>query len=244
MRFWRPHLDHPSPNYGDRRGVDLPDMIVLHYTAMESAEAALGRLSDPAAEVSCHYLIDLDGTRSKLVRPRHRAWHAGVSSWGGVQDVNSHSIGIELVNPGDGLDYCPFPEPQMAQLEALLIYLLKRFSIPPERVVGHACVAPGRKIDPGPKFDWRRLAEQDLSVWLDPDEAIPRDGPAPDATRFQEAARQFGYFVPDDGLWGAETMAVWDAFTRRFLPQNHGTHLSLAAIRHLERLAARWPNQL
>lgn len=244
MPFWRRHLDRPSPNFGDRRGVHSPDMIVLHYTGMTTAEAALDRLCDPDAEVSCHYLIDLDGARSKLVRPRHRAWHAGVSCWGGVQDVNSHSIGVELVNPGDGPDYCPFPEPQMAQLEALLVYLVTRFSIRPERVVGHACVAPGRKIDPGPKFDWRRLAEQDLSVWLDLDPADPENAAAPDAARFQRAARRFGYFVPDDGDWGAETRAVWQSFVMRFLPQLHDQPPSGAAIRHLERLAATWPSQL
>ncbi|MEM0944549.1 MAG: N-acetylmuramoyl-L-alanine amidase, partial [Pseudomonadota bacterium] len=128
-------------------------MVVLHYTGMESAAAAIARLADPDAEVSAHYVIDQDGTRTKMVRPHHRAWHAGVSRWGEVADVNSHSIGIELVNPGDQ----PYPEAQMATLEALLGHLLARFSIQPERVVGHACVAPGRKIDPGPKFDWRRL---------------------------------------------------------------------------------------
>ncbi|MEM1275412.1 MAG: N-acetylmuramoyl-L-alanine amidase [Pseudomonadota bacterium] len=242
---WMPKaLDHPSPNFGERRGVDRPDMIVLHYTAMESAEAALARLSDPEAEVSCHYLIDLDGARSKLVRPRHRAWHAGVSCWGGVQDVNSHSIGIELVNRGAGPDYAPFPEAQIAQLEALLLHLMGRFSIPAERVVGHACVAPGRKIDPGPKFDWRRLALSGASIWLDPEEAIPAQSPLPDAARFQEAARKFGYFTPDGGQWCAETRAVWAAFAMRFLPQIHRGDPSAAATRHLERLAERWPSQL
>ncbi|MEM8792461.1 MAG: N-acetylmuramoyl-L-alanine amidase [Pseudomonadota bacterium] len=243
MRFFRRHLDHPSPNFGSRRGVNWPDMIVLHYTGMETAAAALERLCDSEAEVSCHYLIDLDGARAKLVRPRHRAWHAGLSSWGGVQDVNSHSIGIELVNRGAGPDYAPFPEAQMAHLEALLAYLMLRFSIPPERVVGHACIAPGRKTDPGPKFDWRRLAARNLSVWLDPEEGGADDS-EPDAHRFQTAARRFGYFTPDSDAWCPETLAVWQAFAMRFLPQKSGGAPCGPGTRLMERLAERWPCQM
>ncbi|MEM0922700.1 MAG: N-acetylmuramoyl-L-alanine amidase [Pseudomonadota bacterium] len=243
--IWRSrHLDHPSPNYGERRGVTQPDMVVLHYTGMASAEAAIARLCDPEAEVSAHYLIDQDGRRVKLVRPRHRAWHAGVSSWGGVQDVNSHSIGIELVNPGIGGPYTPFPEPQMAQLEALLAHLIERFKIPPERVVGHACVAPGRKQDPGGKFDWRRLARRGLAVWRDPvAEAAEAEAPA-SAARFQRAARRFGYLCPDGESWCAGTLAVWQAFRMRFLPQLGEAAPDAAAVAHLESLAETWPCQL
>ncbi|MEM9737457.1 MAG: N-acetylmuramoyl-L-alanine amidase, partial [Pseudomonadota bacterium] len=174
--------------------------------------------------------------RTKMVRPRHRAWHAGVSRWGAIADVNSHSIGIELVNPGDQ----PYPEAQMATLEALLGHLLARFSIPPERVVGHACVAPGRKIDPGPKLDWRRLARQGLAVWLDPGRATSPAGEA-NAPAFKAAARRFGYGVGGSGVWDAETLAVWQAFTARFLPSLAGAAPSAPGVTHLEALAARWP---
>lgn len=243
MPFWRKHLDHPSPNFGERRGVQTPDMIVIHYTGMTTAEAAIDRLCDPEAEVSAHYLIDLDGARTKMVRPRHRAWHAGVSCWGGVHDVNSHSVGIELVNPGGGPAYCPFPEPQMVHLEALLDYLMSRFRIAPERVVGHACIAPQRKQDPGPKFDWRRLSLGGRAIWLDPPEAGGSESgeSAADAARFQAAARRFGFLVPDNGQWCTETLAVWRAFSARFFPHCGAPAPFARGVTHLEHLAARWP---
>ncbi|MBY8974956.1 N-acetylmuramoyl-L-alanine amidase [Rhodobacteraceae bacterium NNCM2] len=243
MAWWDFHVERPSPNFGGRRGVQNPDMIVIHYTGMKTAADALDRLCDPEAEVSAHFMIDLDGTRTKLVRPRYRAWHAGVSSWGGVHDVNSHSIGIELVNPGHGADYAPFPEAQMAHLDALLAHLMRRFAIRPERVVGHACIAPGRKVDPGEKFDWRRLAQQGLSIWIDPEVPAPADGPA-DAARFQRAARRFGYFVPDNEEWCTETLAVWGAFRDRFYHLCPRGGPTPGGVAHLEKLAERWPCHL
>ncbi len=152
-----------SPNH-DARRLGPPDMVVIHYTGMKTAEAARERLCDPAAKVSAHWLIDLDGRAEQLVDEGRRAWHAGVSSWGGESDVNSRSIGIELVNLGHEHGYHPFPEPQMRALEALLRAILARWPVRPENVVGHEEVAPGRKIDPGPKFDWARLARQGLAA--------------------------------------------------------------------------------
>ena len=153
----------PSPNHGARL-LGPPDMIVIHYTGMDSCAAARARLCDPAAEVSAHYLIDLDGAVEQLVDEARRAWHAGVSDWRGETDVNSRSIGIEMVNRGHGPDYHPFPEPQMAALEALIGDIRARWTIPLENIVGHEDVAPGRKIDPGPKFDWVRLIRQNLAA--------------------------------------------------------------------------------
>lgn len=150
-----------SPNFGERRGGAGPDLVVIHYTAMPTCAAARDRLCDPAAEVSAHYLISEAGAVEALVPEAARAWHAGAGAWGAVSDVNSRSIGIELANPGDA----PFPEPQMAALERLLAGIMARWSIPPERVIGHSDMAPGRKCDPGPRFDWRRLARAGLSVW-------------------------------------------------------------------------------
>lgn len=231
-------VDRPSPNFTARRGDARPDMVVLHYTGMTSTEEAVARLCDPAAEVSAHYLIDADGTVTRLVAEDMRSWHAGVAAWGGTTDVNSHAIGIELANPGHEAGYPPFPEPQMAALEGLLGRLIARWSIRPERVLGHGCVAPGRKIDPGEKFDWRRLARQDMAVWLDREAVDP--GPA-DAARFQHAARRFGYAVPEGEQWCPATLAVWRAFAMRFLPMHASERPRADGVMLLERLAQRWP---
>jgi len=228
----------PSPNFGPRRGGAEPDMVVLHYTGMDTAEGAIDRLCDPASEVSAHYLINLDGRVVRIVAETLRAWHAGAASWGGVTDINSCSIGIEIVNPGHALGYPPFPESQMSALERLLAEILERHAIAPQRVVGHACVAPGRKCDPGEKFDWRRLARRGLSVWLDP---TPGEAGEAEAARFQAAARCFGYEVPDSGEWCGLTRAVWRAFLVRFMPSDADGSPNPAGIEHLERLAAHWP---
>ena len=220
-------------------------MVVLHYTAMQSARAAADRLCDPAAQVSAHYLVAADGAVLALVPEELRAWHAGVSGWGGIGDVNSHSIGIELDNAGPDTRFPPFAQPQMGALEILLAGIMARWSIPAERVVGHACVAPGRKIDPGGKFDWRRLARRGLSVWLDDPVGAARPGtedagPA-GAARFRAAARRFGYPVDEGEGWTEALHAVWNSFVLRFRPHDAGAAPNVAGIIHLEALAARWP---
>lgn len=153
----------PSPNHGERRGTNAPDMIVLHYTGMADTAAARARLCDPAAEVSAHWLVLEDGRTEALVPEDRRAWHAGAGSWCGRSDVNSHSIGVEIANPGDR----PFAAAQMDSLERLLARILARWSIPPQRVIAHSDLAPDRKTDPGPRFDWRRLARGGLAFWAD-----------------------------------------------------------------------------
>ena len=153
-------MTYPSPNFGERRGGVPPSLIVIHYTAI-SCDAARARLCDPQAEVSAHWLISETGVAEALVDERHRAWHAGAGRWAGLDDINSHSIGIELANDGSQ----PFPEPQMLALETLLRGIMARWSISPHRVIGHSDMAPTRKSDPGRHFDWRRLALQGLSVW-------------------------------------------------------------------------------
>ena len=232
--------DTPSPNFGPRRGGVLPDMVVLHYTAMATAEAAAARLCDPQAEVSAHYLIGLDGRVQRLVAEERRAWHAGASCWGRVRDVNSRSIGIELANRGRGPCYHPFPEPQMAALEALLAAIVGRWSIAPERVVGHACVAPGRKTDPGEKFDWRRLARRGLSIWQAP---LADSRPA-EALAFQRAAQRFGYEVAATGEWDAASLAVWHAFAMRFRPADAAASPDRGGLAQLETLARDHPAAL
>ena len=157
----------PSPNF-DARPPEMPvDMLVLHYTGMRSAAAARKQLCDPTAKVSAHYLIDLDGRVDLLVDESWRAWHAGVSYWRGQTDINARSIGIELVNPGHEHGYRPFSSRQMAALLELAQDILARHPIPPRNVVGHADIAPTRKLDPGELFDWRGLARAGVGLWPD-----------------------------------------------------------------------------
>ncbi|HET9067832.1 MAG TPA: N-acetylmuramoyl-L-alanine amidase [Amaricoccus sp.] len=187
-------LERSSPNFGPRRDGLRPELVVLHHTAMLTAEAALERLCDPAAEVSAHYLIAEDGRVWRLVAEAERAWHAGAGSWGGRGDVNSRSIGIELANAGPLYGFPPFAEPQMAALERLLDGVMARWAIPPEGVIAHSDMAPERKFDPGPKFDWRRLARSGRAVW--PGEAADLGG----WEAFRGAAAAAGYAAPD-GDW-------------------------------------------
>ncbi|TVR48169.1 MAG: N-acetylmuramoyl-L-alanine amidase [Rhodobacteraceae bacterium] len=135
-------------------------MIVLHYTGMRGLADALARLCDMSAQVSAHYLICPQGRILQLVADEMRAWHAGAGSWTGLGDINSRSIGIELVNSGAQ----PFPEPQMRALDSLLPVLMARHGIAPRDVIGHSDMAPERKDDPGPRFDWPRLARQALAL--------------------------------------------------------------------------------
>lgn len=198
----------PSPNFGARRGGVLPSLIVIHYTAMESCAAARARLCDPQAEVSAHWLISRHGVAEQLVDESQRAWHAGAGAWAGMTDVNSHSIGIELDNRGAE----PFAAPQMDALDRLLQDIMTRWSIAPHRVIGHSDMAPARKSDPGPHFDWRRLARQGLSVW--PDGAADLAAGA-SALDFVSSACRFGYpDLPPETLLGA--------FRLRFRPGASG----------------------
>ena len=210
-----------SPNHGPRRGGARPDLVVIHYTAMATAAEARARLCDPAAEVSAHWLIDEAGRAEALVPEALRAWHAGAGAWGAVSDVNSRSIGIELANPGDR----PFAAAQMAALEGLLAGILGRWAIPPERVIGHADMAPARKADPGPRFDWRRLARAGLSVW-------PGTG-GDAAADFTASARRFGYPQAAPDL----LLAV---FRARFRPWAAGPETA-ADRAALDDLARRFP---
>ncbi len=167
----RPSTNFPSPNFDDRPSASPIDMLVVHYTGMESAEAALERLCDAQAKVSAHYVIGEDGAVTALVDEAARAWHAGESFWRGETDINGRSIGIELVNPGHEFGYRDFPEAQMAALEELASGILARHPIPARNVVGHSDVAPARKTDPGERFGWTRLAAAGIGLW--PGEAEP-----------------------------------------------------------------------
>ena len=170
----------PSPNFDERR----PDLVVIHHTSSDSQQQALRTLTSPARKVSAHYLIGRDGQILQLVDERARAWHAGLSHWGGSTDVNSSSIGIELDNNGDE----PFADAQIDALLVLLADLRTRYRLPAANFIGHADVAPARKADPSAWFPWRRLAEQGFGLWCDP----PRP-PAPEGFDLALALNALGY---------------------------------------------------
>lgn len=195
----------PSPNFGERR----PNFVILHHTTDDDADTALHTLTTSFSQVSAHYLIGRDGKIYYLVDEKMRAWHAGDSYWGGNRDLNSSSIGIELDNNGNE----PFAEPQIATLIDLLKDILGRWNIPPENVLAHGDVAPGRKVDPSRWFPWKRLADAGVSVWCDPPYEVVN--PAVDDATLLTG---LGYDV------SRLPMAV-GAFKRRFAPGD--TALSL-----------------
>ncbi len=198
----------PSPNFGERT---LPiSMLVLHYTGMQNGPAAIDWLANPASQVSAHYVAAEDGQLVYMVREEQRAQHAGKSHWRGITDVNSASIGIEIVNPGHEWGYRPFPEEQMDAVSLLVAEIVRTYGIEPRNVVGHSDVAPARKQDPGELFDWGRLAKRGL--------AVPRPvknlvDPGWGDAAFLLALHRYGYGI-DDGP------AAVVAFQRRFRPEN------------------------
>lgn len=200
-------IECPSPNFNDRA---LPvSMLVLHYTGMVDAASAIRRLSDPEAKVSCHYLVAEDGQVVRMVEEVKRAWHAGKASWRGITDVNSASIGIEIVNPGHEFGYRPFPEAQMSALIPLVADIVARHHIRPANVVGHSDVAPARKDDPGELFDWEALARLRLAV---PRPTRNLADPHWSDGGFLLALERYGYDVADG-------KAATIAFQRRFRPE-------------------------
>lgn len=220
-------VDRPSPNFNDRPGGRAPDMLVLHYTGMETATAALDRLCDPAAQVSAHYTVDEDGTVYRHVAEDKRAWHAGVACWRGERDVNGASVGIEIVNPGHEFGYRPFPKAQMAAVLDLCGGVLARHPIPARNVVGHSDVAPARKTDPGELFDWAWLAANGVGLWPEsqPGNQPPSSGlligPGQSGgavVDLQIALDAFGYEIEGTGLFDAATETVVSAFQRHFRP--------------------------
>jgi N-acetylmuramoyl-L-alanine amidase len=200
-----------SPNHERRGEPSRIDMLVLHYTGMHSAAEALDRLCDRVARVSAHYVVEEDGAIWRLVPEPLRAFHAGRSCWEGERDLNTTSIGIEIVNPGHEWGYRAFPDEQMAAVESLCGDILSRHPIPPHRVVGHSDIAPDRKTDPGELFDWPRLARAGIGIWPEP---RPRDAPMPvDNVRATEDLAAIGYCSTQVA---AEPAIA--AFQRRFRP--------------------------
>ncbi len=210
----------PSPNFNERAGP--PDILLLHYTGMQSGEAAIARLRDPEAKVSSHYVVEEDGRIFTLVAEERRAWHAGVSFWKGERDINGRSIGIEIVNPGHEFGYRPFPDAQIAAVIALADDIRTRWMIADGDIIGHSDVAPSRKIDPGELFPWKTLAEAGHGLWVEPDPApgapLTEGAEGAGVFAFQAGLTRLGYECPPSGQFDAATTTVVTAFQRHWRP--------------------------
>lgn len=211
----------PSPNFDVRK--TPPDMIVLHYTGMQTGEAALARLRDPEAKVSSHYVVEEDGRVFTLVAEERRAWHAGVSSWKGERDINGRSVGVEIVNPGHEFGYRPFPEAQIAAVIELVAEIRTRWTIEDGAIVGHSDVAPNRKQDPGELFPWKRLAQAGHGLWAEPAAApgqpISEGETGAAVFALQAGFTRLGYDCAPSGTFDAHTTAVVTAFQRHWRPE-------------------------
>lgn len=212
-----------SPNFGPRRDDARADMILIHYTGMQSGKAAQAWLCNGTSNVSSHYLVHEDGAIVQMVRERDRAWHAGKSSWRAETDINSHSIGIEIVNPGHTLDYPDFADVQIEAVIRLCRGIMSRHAIFPERVLAHSDVAPGRKIDPGEKFPWARLHRCGVGHWVapvlvGPGECLVFGDCGEVVERLQSMLAFYGYGVVITGFYDAGTKTVVEAFQRHFRP--------------------------
>jgi N-acetylmuramoyl-L-alanine amidase len=213
----------PSANLSERRSDMRPDMLILHYTGMPSCEDAIRCLASPLSGVSCHYVVAEDGAITQMAPEAYRAWHAGVSHWQGIEDINSCSIGIEIHNPGHDGGYPDFPDGQMAAVEALCLDIVARHLIAGARVLAHSDVAPRRKIDPGEKFDWARLARAGVGHWVEPARISAGEsldlGAGGDSVRtLQQALRRYGYGIDPTAIFDEHTKIVVSAFQRHFRP--------------------------
>ncbi|MCA8901351.1 MAG: N-acetylmuramoyl-L-alanine amidase [Hyphomonas sp.] len=236
----------PSPNHDARR--QRLDMLVLHYTGMETGEAALARMCDPEAKVSAHYMVWEDGRITQLVEESRRAWHAGVATWQGEEDLNSRSIGIEIVNGGHDVPLAegslpPYPDAQIDAVIELCHAIVARHEIPQARIVAHSDIAPARKVDPGEHFPWARLSEAGIGLYPEADEdaagpsLLPGDtGEAVEA--LQSALAAIGYGLTINGDFDEATGQAIAAFQRRFLPTRLGRHGDAVTCAHVRKVAA------
>ena len=216
--------DAPSPNFDARRA--LPDMLVLHYTGMKSAKAAVARLRDPEARVSAHYVVDEDGAILRLVAEERRAWHAGQGGWQGETDCNAASIGIEIVNPGHEFGYRDFPEVQIDAVISLVSDIRTRWTIPDARIIGHSDLAPERKQDPGERFPWKRLASVGHGLWFEPAAertaalgvplAVGDEGLG--VVVLRAGLHRLGYALTPGGDYDEATRLTVEAFQRHWRP--------------------------
>ncbi len=239
----------PSPNHDERAG-GAPDMILLHYTGMQAGDAALARLTAPDSKVSAHYVVFEDGRIVQCVPEDRRAWHAGISSWVGESDINSRSIGIEIVNPGHEFGYRDFPLRQVAAVISLCKSIIKRRGpISPERVLAHSDVAPGRKQDPGERFPWALLSESGIGHWVRP-AALTVEGPAlrvgdegEAVLRLQRMLASYGYGIDQSGHYDERTRDVVTAFQRHFRPARVDGIADASTVRTLRALIETLPKR-
>jgi N-acetylmuramoyl-L-alanine amidase len=238
----------PSPNQGERKGDRRPDMIVLHYTGMENADAALKRLCSAGSDVSSHYFVFEDGRVIQSVPESRRAWHAGESSWAGETDINSCSIGIEIANPGHDFGYPDFTQRQIAAVASLCRGIVIRHQIPPERVLAHSDVAPSRKRDPGEKFPWSHLHRMSVGHWVEPHPlgegpsvAFGETGPVVETVRSLFA--QYGYGLPAGDVFDDRMRDVVVAFQRHFRPALIDGVVDTSTLVTLRRLIDSRPSQ-
>jgi N-acetylmuramoyl-L-alanine amidase len=233
----------PSPNYDARKDGRAPDMILLHYTGMETGEAALKWLCDPDSKVSAHYVVFENGRIVQCVPEERRAWHAGLASWAGESDINSCSIGIEIVNPGHEFGYRDFPLRQVAAVISLCKSIItRRGPIQPDRILAHSDVAPTRKQDPGEKFPWALLSDSGIGHWVRPappdlEGPVLKPGDRGEAVaRLQHALHDYGYALAETGRYDDDTRDVVAAFQRHFRPArvdgiaDTSTRLTLRAL--------------
>jgi N-acetylmuramoyl-L-alanine amidase len=231
----------PSMNYGERNKGRLPDMILLHYTGMPDVEGAIAQLCTAGTDVSAHYIVLEDGRIVQCVPEAKRAWHAGLASWAGEEDINSCSIGVEIVNRGHDWGYPEFPLRQTAAVIALCRGIMLRRNVPSHRVLAHSDVAPARKKDPGEKFPWHSLANSGVGHWVTPapvvrGESLMLGTISDEVLSLQQALARYGYGVPLTGKYDAATMEVVTAFQRHFRPArldgvaDHSTLSTLQAL--------------
>jgi N-acetylmuramoyl-L-alanine amidase len=231
----------PSMNFGERANGRQPDMIVLHYTGMPDVEGAIAQLCTAGTEVSAHYIVLEDGRIVQCVPEAKRAWHAGVSWWAGEEDINSCSIGVEIINRGHDWGYPDYPRRQIAAVIALCRGIMLRRKVPAHRVLGHSDVAPSRKKDPGEKFPWHSLANSGVGHWVQPapivrGETLKLGSISDDVADLQTAFARYGYKMPTHGKYDGPTMEVVTAFQRHFRPErvdgvaDHSTMTTLHAL--------------
>src|ERR1700756_2108438 len=239
----------PSANYGDRNKDRLPDMIVLHYTGMPDVEGAIAKLCTAGTDVSAHYIVLEDGRIVQCVPEAKRAWHAGVSSWAGEEDINTCSIGVEIVNRGHDWGYPDFPLRQIAAVIALCRGIMLRRNVPSHRVLAHSDVAPHRKKDPGEKFPWHSLANSGVGHWVTPAPIVRGEGlklgVISDSVRdLQQALARYGYGIAINGKYDAATMEVVTAFQRHFRPARVDGIADHSTLTTLQSLLASLPDDI
>lgn len=236
-----PAVVDASPNFGPRKDGKQPEYLILHYTGMHTAQEALDILKCPIREVSAHYLVHEDGQIVQMVAERERAWHAGQSCWKGERDINSASIGIEIVNAGELDNFPPFPQSQIDALIILCRSICERYNIMPANVLAHSDIAPARKVDPGENFPWQKLYEAGIGHWIEP--APIRGGRffsmgdhGQPVEALQSMLAMYGYDIVINGSFNEQTKIVVSAFQRHFRPQVIDGVADISTIETLHRL--------